>query len=297
MSMKTRAIIKLHYDCNNNCIFCHASDNKLVRSDHVLLKNKLKLADELGIKQIILSGGEPTIYPGLDDLMHTLECMSFSSGFISNGRMFYYKEFSERILSYQADYFYISLHSHIPEIHDKITGTSNSWKQAFGGIKNIIELSKADCIDLTVNCVLNRYNIDQLEQFVVYLQGHGIKNIKFSIPDIKGNCLVNKNLILTDLLYVSEKLNSSFETAAANRINVSYDGIPPCYIKKEYRNNINDLATNNILYMSEVYEDRFYPVDQGIRRKPVECVKCILNYSCPGFYSNYSENRVYPVMT
>jgi MoaA/NifB/PqqE/SkfB family radical SAM enzyme len=295
--MKTRAIIKLHYDCNNNCIFCHASGNKIIRSNHELLKSKLIQAQKLGIGQIILSGGEPTIYPGLEDLMQTLDRMSFSSGFISNGRMFYYKEFTQRILNYPVDYFYISLHSHIPGIHDKITGSDNSWKQAFGGIKNILELSRSTYIELTVNCVLNHYNIKELNQFVIFLHGHGIKKIKFSLPDIKGNCLINKNLILKDLIAVSKQLNSTFETAAEKYINVSYDGIPPCFIKKEYRDNINDLKTNSILYMSEVYEDRFYPVDEGVRCKSGECVKCFLNNSCPGLYRNYKENRVYPVIS
>jgi MoaA/NifB/PqqE/SkfB family radical SAM enzyme len=292
--MKTRAIIKLHYDCNNNCIFCHASTNKAVKADLELTRNKLKIARELGIEQIIFSGGEPTIYHGLEVLMQDLAFLSFSSGFISNGRMFFYKEFTEKILSYRTDYFYISLHSTIPETHDRITGIRNSWKQSFGGIKNLIELSKPGSIDLTVNCVLNHYNIDQLDRYILTLHDKGIKKIKFSIPDIKGNCLLNKNLIVTDIKLISDKINSCFELAAKNNIEASYDGLPPCLINKDFRKNINNLLTNNIYYMSEVYEDYFFPVDEGIRWKPSKCQDCAIKDTCPGFYRDYTWVQVEP---
>ncbi len=289
--MKTRAIIKIHYLCNNNCYFCHCSDNKRKGIGHSLAA-KLEEASSLGIDEILLSGGEPTIDRELFDIISQIRNERFSIGLISNGRMFSYKTFCEKLFRHDPRYFYISLHSAKREIHDRISMASGAWEQTIAGIQNITDAGFSD--NLIVNCVITRENIEDIKNNVALLEKLGVKKIKFSYPDVKGNMLHNRSLMV-EPLKASEKITLALDECERDGLIGLYDGLPYCYVPERHRMKLDNLESNGILYMSEKFEDRFFRTDEGERKKDAECIRCSLHSICRGYHPLNDMISVKPI--
>ena len=136
-----KGIIKIFYYCNSYCVFCHSEDNKIYKADLTKAKNKIDLAIETGIDQILFSGGEPTIYPGFRELVEYAVSKELFTGIISNGRTLSNEELVFFLLENKANYFYLSLHGYNAQLNDEITESEGSWQEAIDGFKNLIRIS------------------------------------------------------------------------------------------------------------------------------------------------------------
>lgn len=291
--MKNRAILKLHYKCNNNCIFCHSHPRNSISENIEKHLMKIDRALEIGIDQLLFSGGEPTIYRGLKKILEYIEKKSIIPGFITNGRMFSYEEFTKYVLRHGSNYFYISLHSHDKLIHDRITGCKNSWEQTCQGIKNLLKFS--DNIELMVNCVITKLNINHLNEYTLFLSKIGVKKIKFSFPEMKGSTIDNVNQMEMDYNHAGEMISSATSYAEKMGLECYHDGLPFCFINEHNRMKVNNLEKSDIYFMSEVYEDTFFRTDESNRFKVQECVFCSYDDVCTGFYQGYDNvllNRI-----
>jgi len=80
-------------------------------------------------------------------------------------------------------------------------------------------------------------------------------------------------------------INGAMGYAVSKNIKTGFDGLPDCLVDDpDLKDN---LQTNNILYMSEVFEDRFYRTDEGQRIKGKCCQFCSRKKLCPGIYEGY----------
>ncbi|MCP4133203.1 MAG: radical SAM protein [bacterium] len=292
--MIRRAIIKLHYACNNNCLFCHACSNKNIPASHESIIKKIEIAKDAGIDQVLLSGGEPTIYPQLKEVLRELRKNALAWGLVTNGRMLAYRNFARYILAMGTDYFYISLHSHTRDIHDAITGVQGAWEQVFAGIETIAEL--AGTVDFTINCVVTTKNIEHLNEMTGLVQrvwnGRDDVKLKFSYPEPKGRVTGNIQSIVPAMEYAGEKISEAMSIAENAGINSYYDGLPYCLINSRFRERVNDLSSNHIYLMSEVDEEIFFETDNGVREKSGECGNCLYNARCPGYYAGYKPKKL-----
>jgi MoaA/NifB/PqqE/SkfB family radical SAM enzyme len=135
-------VVRLTNTCNNSCVFCEYLDKRAkkektfeeIKKEIDWIKNKRE-------KTLVLSG-EPTIMQNLFEILEYARSVGFKSVQIrTNGRMFYYPEFAEKVARL-VDSFDISLFSHRPEIHDKITRVPGSFEQTVQGIRNLKRLGK-----------------------------------------------------------------------------------------------------------------------------------------------------------
>ena len=76
--------------CNYRCDHCVDMDilNTGISYDHQKLKNSLSRLMDKGLKSvIIIGGGEPTAYPGFEDIVHHLKFRSMKIGIVTNGSL------------------------------------------------------------------------------------------------------------------------------------------------------------------------------------------------------------------
>lgn len=278
MNKSRKAIIKLGYSCNNNCIFCHAIP-KRAHSDLSLkiIKMKIEALKDLGIDLVVFSGGEPTVRGDILNIIRYANTKGFFSGIVTNGRMMQYSRILSEMSKSGLRYVQISLHG--PEnVHNLIT-RAIGFKQTLKGIRNI---SDYEDIELVVNCVVNRLNMKSLEEVIDILQGIRINRVKFSLLEPTDKC----RDIVPDIMDAWERVKSALEYGKKKGFSLSIDGFPLCIIDG-YETHIDDLRANNILYMSEVFDEGFYPSDQGNKVKEVMCRECKLNEMCGGTYREY----------
>jgi MoaA/NifB/PqqE/SkfB family radical SAM enzyme len=132
--------IAVNYECQCVCEHCSAApyQEETQRLNNSLTLDELKSAVEqtvdLGTTCVVLTGGEPLLFDGIYELIHSVDKKRSTCTMFSNGE--FLTEESVKKLK-QADLFgiYVSLDHSNPEIHDTNRGRPGLAAKAFHGIK------------------------------------------------------------------------------------------------------------------------------------------------------------------
>lgn len=131
------AKVKIGGSCNNNCDKC---DKNTELRELIHIKRAVEEARSLS-DNIIISGREPAIRADIFEIVKYCKYMGFKKiGVESNGRVFYYKDFCERMVGAGVDFFRIYLFSRHSNVHDAVTKTKGSFTQTLKGIENLLRL-------------------------------------------------------------------------------------------------------------------------------------------------------------
>jgi pyrroloquinoline quinone biosynthesis protein E len=113
--------------CNQRCTYCYnywLGMNRKLKGD-VPPERWLEITDRFlesaSLKRITLSGGEPLLYEGLDDLCARLDGMGLKIGMITNGVLLT-EDRVVRLLDRGVELFEITLLSYDGKTHDALTG-------------------------------------------------------------------------------------------------------------------------------------------------------------------------------
>jgi MoaA/NifB/PqqE/SkfB family radical SAM enzyme len=157
-----KAIIKLDYSCNNNCIFCHAVlKKKSPRLPLKEIKQKILKAQNMGVEQILLSGGEPTLRKDLWSITEFIRNNGLKYGLVTNGVYLAQEGMVEKLKKEKCREIYLSLHAGSPLLYKKITGTDY--------YKNVIKalgLLKSSRIAVMINAVVLKDNLRYLSRII-----------------------------------------------------------------------------------------------------------------------------------
>lgn len=158
--------------CNSNCIMCPDSDEvRNIRFNpdiQKLLKQVECIPDDT--KHLTITGGEPGL---LKENLVTLlkkckECLNDTEFLLlSNGKVFADNVYSNMIAEVAPEYFRVAIpiYSDNEKIHDEITRTYKSFKQAVLGIRNLLN----DNVDIEIRIVVLKKNYKQLEKIAKFI--------------------------------------------------------------------------------------------------------------------------------
>ncbi|MDH5451356.1 MAG: radical SAM protein, partial [Candidatus Bathyarchaeota archaeon] len=151
-----RLDLALTYRCNNSCVHCYSGKATASRElSTEEWKRVVNRAFDLGIPQILFTGGEPTLREDLTDIIRHAEAVGLVTGLVTNGRQLEDSGYVRKLFEAGLDYAQVTLESHKPEIHDAITKVPGSWNESVAGIRNLLETS----IYTSVNATLNQQNL------------------------------------------------------------------------------------------------------------------------------------------
>jgi len=271
-------IIKTGYTCNDNCVFCHAREKRKHPDLGIgKIKEKILRGRELGAGMVILSGGEPTIHKDIMEIAEFARENALELGIITNGRMLSYSDFFGRLQKKGLRYVHVSLHGD-EKTHNELTG-AESFRQALEGISNVSRSG----MELVVNCVVVKQNMNILNDVVDVLKGVRTDKIKFSLVEPV------RDGAMPGILEAADAVKKAIDYGRAAGLNMGFDGFPLCFMKGHERL-LDNLETNNIKFISEAYEDRFFPVDFGDAVKLDKCKQCSRSGNCPGIYKKYLDS-------
>lgn len=163
--------------CNLACKWCYAQEMDSTNNmDFSLAKRLIDISTEIGVKNIKLIGGEPTIYPYFFELLEYLITKEVSIVIVTNGIKLADKDFCLTLQRYN----YPKLHLGI-----SIKGSSdeeylnNCGAKGFSflvsGLKNCNELG----LSYSLSYVLTQENIPTLDSFAQILVDNGINRTIF----------------------------------------------------------------------------------------------------------------------
>jgi len=280
-----RLIIGLTAQCNCMCRFCIIGRGRssLKDPDCSYIKGVMKKYRS-GYPNVIFTGGEPTLFPGLIELVKYASRLGYKVGVNSNGRMYAYRDFCLKMVDAGVDSFIVSLHGHNAKLNDMLTQAEGSFDEVTAGISNFITLGKS----VSVITLINKLNYMYLSKIVTMLLGIGIKSIHFifyrkpsgllndsSFPDFK------KTEIKKVLLEVKKAIRVALEAKAT----IAVKFIPFCYMKGyekcvvPYRK-----KGDRVLYLKSKDKSE---VDLNLGeyvkfRKNIDCKTCKYDSTCEG---------------
>lgn len=158
--------IKPTKKCNANCSFCRQrmAHYKGGLQHEVSLTKWVETIDEaasLGVAKINISGGEPTLYPQLFDLIKAckdrgLEVHLKTNAFIID------EIFAKKLASLGLNSCTVSIYSHDFNIHDDIKGIKGSHQKAENAIKQMIDQG----IDVNIQTVLTKQMLKSFDSYL-----------------------------------------------------------------------------------------------------------------------------------
>jgi radical SAM protein with 4Fe4S-binding SPASM domain len=171
LSAPYRMDIALTYRCNNKCIHCYAGGPR--QTKELSTKEWLTVIDklhDLGIPQLVFTGGEPTLRDDLPTLIAYTQEKELVSGLVTNGRKLKEAAYLKTLIDAGLDHVQITLESHDPKIHDKITGFKGSWQETVQGLKNAV----ASPIYTVSNTTLSQLNVKGIIDTIDYIHSLGL---------------------------------------------------------------------------------------------------------------------------
>jgi len=228
-------IVKLNNKCNSNCVFCADSKEERQKPDPELSKLLSGLQDA---DTLIITGGEPTIYPHLQEFLQQVQNRYNDIMLCTNGFLLAQKENVAKLKGFGITKIQISYLTNNPEMYYKTTGIKNSYKYVLSAIENCKSLG----LTVSINTVIFRHNYTNLPEIVKELIDLEVDNIQLSFLNPTGTSIVDgKSKVMVRLSDVKPYINEAFEYAEALKFdNLFVENIPICIIP-HLKDRISDL--------------------------------------------------------
>jgi radical SAM protein with 4Fe4S-binding SPASM domain len=130
-----------------------------------------KLA-RIGVPHVIFTGGEPTLFPGLCELIRCAGRLGLVSGLNTNGRRLADPDFTAALARAGLLHVQITLESCRAEVHDSLTGAP-SFAETVAGIRSALSAGLHTLTNTTLTC----RNADHAHELVDYLHRLGLTTI------------------------------------------------------------------------------------------------------------------------
>lgn len=162
--MASLGYLQVTRQCNQRCLFCSNPPT----GREIPLQEAVARAEILvqgGSTGVILTGGEPTLYPDLVELVASLTGRGIPCRIITNGQKLAEGDLVDRLLGAGLEHLHVSLYSHREEVQDHLTRNPGSG----GRVSRALERLGRRRVTVDLNVVINAQNADHLHLIAGYV--------------------------------------------------------------------------------------------------------------------------------
>lgn len=292
--------IILNYDCNARCVFCYQPEDELKpcdgrRMSFAAASRALYQGYARGCRIAYFIGGEITLLEDLPKIIRLAAKIGYPYiQVMSNGLRLAEKDYVRRLTDAGANVFRISLHSHEPELHDRLVGIPGAFAKVERAFANI----SSSGAELCVNHALNKLNYRGVRGLAELVTGRlGVRDFNIIFPHYSGMMERNADLLKVSYTeavpYLRGMLESLRESGFSpeGRVFVNFC---PCnmpeaaHLMAEW-DRPSRPEDDEPLYYVEGQTDAVYAVKERIREKNPSCRRCVYDKVCMGFEKWYSS--------
>lgn len=172
------AFLKITRACNNQCLFCCDTvfqDGGMMAPE--LVYETMTTGAQRGMKSVFFSGGEPTIHPDFIRFIAFAKKLGYQKiQAITNGRMFYYREFAEKALRAGLNEIVFSINSMNEKVHDRLVGAHGAFAQAVRGIENVREIGGCQ---YNINTLVTSLNYTEMPEMPEFFKEKGASGVDY----------------------------------------------------------------------------------------------------------------------
>ena len=153
-------VLRTGFRCNQDCGFCWQGRDWPGPPDELYLRWVDEFA-AAGIDTLTISGGEPTLYRGLPELIHRAHHdHGVEVSLQTNAIRFQRESYAARLRDAGLGTALVSLHAATPALSDALTRAPGTHVRTLRGIENAL----AAGIKIALNCVVEADNVDELDE-------------------------------------------------------------------------------------------------------------------------------------
>lgn len=225
-----RLWMRLTRRCNNHCLFCHdapAQNGDILPLDEI--RRQLKKGRRQGYRRVVLSGGEATLHPDFLEIIASARRAGFDHiQTISNGRMFAYKDYLTAAIQAGLKEITFSMHGHNARLHDALTRSPGSFRQALAGLKNAVQSER---LIVSMDIVINRLNIRHLKNMIVFFYRLGIR--EFDLLNIIpfGEAWTHRQKLMYDPSKTLRELRQALDLGEKLSVCLWTNRFPPSFLE------------------------------------------------------------------
>lgn len=174
--------IELTNRCNLHCAYCQIDANERFDMSLHTVKSIIDQLVELKVFELRLGGGEPLLYPYLEDVVQYASQKKLFVWICTNGYKFD-SNFAVRLKQSGLTGIRVSLDSTSPVIHDRVRGQAGSWCHCM----EAITIAQIYNINVVVSMTIGSHNIDEYTKMCELTNSHNCKlSTHFVMPKGKG---------------------------------------------------------------------------------------------------------------
>ncbi len=278
--------LRLGFRCNQDCGFCWQSRTWPEPELDVFMRWLDEMA-AAGVGELTVTGGEPTLYKGLPQLLErAIRVHGMRVQLQTNAIRLRKAAFVQQLVDTGLEWLFVSLHSPDPTVSDRMTRAPGTWQGTVAGVEQAL----AHGLRVQLNCVVERANLAQLrdharfvvERFVRPTPNNPIVSVTYSNP-----CSYYDASLWQDAVAPLDEVGPEVRAATAilAEAGVAVDvvgsscGFPPCVFRE---------APEFIVWADRA---EFDTMDVSGRFFPPECDGCAVRDRCLGVRREYYELR------
>ncbi len=284
------------YRCVNRCVFCSEREHMAEFAAHPARDEEwraiLERKREQGFDHVTFTGGEPTLYPRIWEMLAHAKSLGYRTFMISNGTLLSLESFSRKILPL-IDELCLSMHGFDGPTHDACTGRAGSFARLSAAFDNADRQDRLPFV--FVNCVLTRVNVRWIEAILeAALRRKSVRHFLLSnlAPEGEGGRLYAKLSVKTEEFI--GRLPAMSERARSRGVDLRVFGVPLCALGA-WRELSNDLyysprVTVARAWLSDGRAGWFEEEALSPRRERVHveaCERCLDRDRCGGVFRRY----------
>ncbi|MDR0958375.1 MAG: radical SAM protein, partial [Clostridiales bacterium] len=200
-------IIQLQYNymCNMKCQHCSIERFQKKRDVRRMkpadVAELAKQADILGLARFVITGGEPLIFPDLDEIVSAINPQKFYINCDSNG--WYLEEKAAHLKDIGIDRIQLSLDSLNAEEHDDFRRMPGAHARAMRGIDECLKIGLPLYIQIVVT--KERLHSDEFIKFVEFFNAKGLNVfVNYAKPVGAWEGCYDNLIDINDMAYMNE---------------------------------------------------------------------------------------------
>ena len=222
-------VAEITHRCPLHCVYCSNPQELTARERELSTdawQRVLREAAELGVLQVDFTGGEPLARPDLADLIRTARGAGLYTNLITSGRPLDEKRLEELVAA-GLDHFQLSFQGAREETANEFAG-ANAHKEKL----QVARWVKRHRIALTLNFVIHRGNLDQLDEMLALTEEIAPGRVEFAHVQYYGWAFANRARLLPTRAQLDRSLEilKKAEERLKGRIHVEYV-VPDYYAK------------------------------------------------------------------
>lgn len=198
-------LAELTHRCPLQCAYCSNPLELLKANREMATQDWLSLFDQaadLGVLQIHLSGGEPTLRPDLETLVHRLSDRGIYTNLITAGVGIREGRIDD-LAKAGLDHVQISFQGAVAATTEKIGNYRDAHFKKIETAKNV----RASGLPLTINAPIHRHNIDEIPAFIDLALELDAERLEIANVQYAGWALLNRNTLMPDRAAVEHQVN------------------------------------------------------------------------------------------